>query len=169
MQLKDPSGMEEFEKAIKLNPMDGIAHIAIGTAYYITGEYEPAVDAFAEAIWADPERYSPVVVSRLQRFGYTWEEDVQKIGQRVAKKQGIDFVTLSAGEREDINHAFHYYEIGNGFFKSGGYQKAFEQFEKGKLHSRKFAGNYFGVSMTAMQMIEVGAIPKDQVLSFLNS
>ena len=167
MRLEDPSGMEEFEKAIALNPMDGIAHIDIGTAYYITDEYEQALDAFAEAIWADPNRYSPLVISRLQRFGYTWQEDIQKIGKRVAKKQGIDFDTLTTSDQEDLSQANQYFEIGNGFFHAGRYLEALEQFEKGKLLSKKFTGNYLGVSMTAMQMIEVGAIPEDQIPLYL--
>lgn len=167
MKHEDPSGMEEFEKAIALNPMDGIAHIDIGTVYFFADEHERALDAFAEAVWADPDRYGPVVISRLQRFGYTWKEDVEKIGQRIAKKQGMDLDKLTAGEREDSLHAYHYYEIGLGFFQSGRYKEALEQFEKGKLLTNNFPGNYFGVSMTAMQMIEVGAIPKDQFPFYL--
>jgi len=167
MQLKDPTGMEEYEKAITLNPMDGIAHINIGTAYYITDEYERALDAFAEAIWVDPNRYGPIVMSRLQRWSYTWKEDVKKIGQRIAKKQGVDVDTLTASEREDILQAYRHYEAGNGFFRSGHYEKALEQFEKGKLLAREFPGNFFGVSMTAMQMIELETIPKDQIPFYL--
>ena len=59
MKLEDPSGMKEFEKAIALNPMDGIAHIDIGTAYLFADEHEQALDAFAEAVWADPESIWP--------------------------------------------------------------------------------------------------------------
>ena len=88
---------------------------------------------------------------------------MKKIGQRLAKKQGMDFDTLTDDEREDSLKAYHYYEIGNGFFQSGRYKEALEQFEKGKLLTNKFPGNFFGVSMTIMQMIEVGAIPKDQI------
>ncbi len=164
---EDPSSMEEFEKAIALNPMDGIAHIDIGTVYFLADEHERALDAFAEAVFADPGRYGPVVISRLQRFGYTWKEDVEKIGQRVAKKQGIDIDKLTAGEREEFLQANHYFEIGYGFFQSGRYKEALEQYEKGKLLSNKFPGNFLGVSMTAMQMVEVGAIPADQFPFYL--
>ena len=167
MELEDPTGFEEFEKAIALNPMDGIAHIDIGTVYFFADDHERALDAFAEAVWADPDRYGPVVFSRLQRFGYTWKEDVKKIGQRLAKKQGIDPDTISEGERENILKAYHYYEIGNGSFRSGRYKEALEQFEMGKLLTSKFPGNYFGVSMTIMQMIEVGAISMDQFPFYL--
>jgi len=167
IKLEDPSGMQEFEKAIALNPMDGIAHIDLGTVYYFADQHERALDAFAEAVFADPDRYGPVVLSRLQRFGYTWKEDLQKIWQRIAKKQGMDLDKLAAGEREDILQANHYFEIGNGFFRSGRYKEALEQFEKGKLLSNKFPGNFFGVCMTAMQMIELGAIPADQIPFYL--
>lgn len=167
MRLNDPSGMKEYEKAIALNPMDGTAHINMGTTYYLTYKHEQALDAFAEAISVDPNRYAPVVASQLQRLGYTWKEDMDAISKKVVKKQGINLDTLTAGEREDIFQANHYFEIGNGFFQSGHYGEALEQFEKGKLKTKKFPGNFFGVSMTAMQMIEVGAISKDQIPYYL--
>lgn len=167
MKQRDPSGMEEFEKAIALNPMDGIAHIAIGTAYYMVDQRERALDAFAEAVSADPARYEPVVAARLQLFTYTWKEDMEKIGRLVAKKYGMDLDRLTAGEREDILQANHYFEIGYSFFRSGRYKEALEQYENGKLQSRNFPGNFFGVSMTAMQMIEVDAIPEDQIPYYL--
>lgn len=167
IQLGDPSGMEEFEKAITLNPNDGIAHIDIGMAYYITDDYERALDAFANAVFSDPSRYGPVVISRLQSFGYSWKEDVEKIGQRIAKKQGMDLDILTVSEREEILRAAYYYEIGNSFFQSARYKEALGQFEKGKLLSSKFPGNFFGACMTSMQMIEVGAISKDQIPFYL--
>jgi|WetSurMetagenome_2_1015567.scaffolds.fasta_scaffold18900_2 tetratricopeptide (TPR) repeat protein len=167
MKHNDPSGMEEFKKAIALNPMDGIAHIDIGTAYYMIDKRELALDEFAEAVWADPERYGPDVAARLHLFTYTWEEDMKEIGQRIAKKQGMDLDKLTASERESSAQAYHYFEIGQGFFQTGRYKEALEQFEKGKLLTNKFPGNYFGISMTAMQMIEVGAIPRDQIPFYL--
>jgi tetratricopeptide (TPR) repeat protein len=167
MKHEDPTGMEEFEKAIALNPMDGIAHIGIGTAYYMIDDRERALDAFAKAVWADPERYGPVVAARLHLFTYTWEEDMEKIGQRLAKKQGMDFDTLTDGERADILDANDYFQIGNSFFQSGRCKEALEQFEKGKLVTNKFPGNFFGVSVVAMHMIEIGAIPKDQIPFYL--
>jgi tetratricopeptide (TPR) repeat protein len=167
MKHKDPSGMKEFEKAIELNPRDGIAHIDIGTAYYMIDEQERALDAFAEAVYADAARYGPVVAKRLHLFTYAWEEDMKKIGQRLAKKQGMDLDKLTSTEREAIVQANHYFEIGYSFFQSGRYKDALEQYEKGKLQSNNFPGNFFGVSMTAMQMIELGAIPKDQFPFYL--
>jgi tetratricopeptide (TPR) repeat protein len=167
MKHRDPSAMEEFEKATALNPMDGIAHIDIGTAYFLIGQHERALDAFAKAVWADPNRYGPIVISRLQSFGYSWKEDVEKIGQRIAKKQGMDLNTLTTDDREDIRQANQYFQMGNSFFQSNRYKEALEQFEKGKLLSNKFPGNFLGVSMVAMQMIEVGAIPKDQIPFYL--
>jgi tetratricopeptide (TPR) repeat protein len=164
---EDPSAIEEFEKAIALNPIDGIAHIDLGTIYFLADEHERALDAFSEAVWADPSRYGPVVASRLHRFGYTWEEDIQKIGERIAKKQGIDLDMLTDPEREGILQASRFFETGNGLFQSGRYREALEHFEKGKLHANGFPGNFFGVSMTAMQMIELGTIGGDQIPSYL--
>jgi tetratricopeptide (TPR) repeat protein len=167
MKHEDPSCMEEFEKAIALNPMDGIAHIDIGTAYYMIDERERTLEAFAEAVWADPERYGPMVAARLHLFTYSWEEDMQQIGQRLAKKQGMDLDTLTASERADTQQAYDYFQIGNSLFQSGRCQEALEQFERGKLVTNQFPGNFLGVSMVTMQMIEIGAIPKDQIPFYL--
>lgn len=167
MKLEDPSGIDEYEQAIKLNPLDGIAHINIATAYFITDQHERALDSFADAIWADPNRYAPVVKSRLQRWSYTWKEDLDKIRQRVAQKQGMDLDLLKSGDSESFRQAYHVFEIGNGFFQSKRYKEALEQFEKGKLLANNFPGNFFGVSMTVMQMIEVGAISKDRIPVYL--
>ena len=83
------AGMAEFEKAIALNPKNGIAYINIGSTYYLISEsgenYERALDAFANAIVADPIRYGPVVISRLRSIGYTWKEDLEKITERVER------------------------------------------------------------------------------------
>ena len=167
MELGDPTGIEEYEKAISLNPRDGIAHIGIGTMYYLTDEHERALDSFAEAIWIDPNRYSPPVIRRLQRFGYSWEEDKREIGKKIAKKQGVNFDILTADEHEDIQKAYDYFQIGIGYFQSGRHKEALEQFEKGKLFAKNLPGNFFGVSMTAMQMIELGVIPKDEIPFYL--
>jgi tetratricopeptide (TPR) repeat protein len=172
MHLMDDSAMDEFEKAIVLNPTNGTAHINIGTAYYGISEpgdirHERALEAFADAIMADPAVYGPIVISRLRTIGYTWKEDMEKIGQRVAKKQGMDLDDLAAGELEATMQANDYFQIGNGFFQSGRCKEALEQFEKGKLVMNKFPGNFFGVSMVAMHMIEIGAIPKDQIPFYL--
>jgi tetratricopeptide (TPR) repeat protein len=92
MQMHDPSGMEEFEKAVAINPRNGIAHLNIARLYYsISGEgddrYERALNAFADAIMADPLTYGPLVVSSLKQLGYTWKEDLKKITQKVESKQ----------------------------------------------------------------------------------
>jgi tetratricopeptide (TPR) repeat protein len=85
-------GMEEFEKAVALNPSDGIAHFNIGMLYYMSRdpedpEYARALDAFAAAIAADPETYGPLVASRLRAYAYTWQEDLREVMQRVSNKR----------------------------------------------------------------------------------
>jgi tetratricopeptide (TPR) repeat protein len=92
MQMRDPSAMEEFEKAISLDPRNGTAHLNIGRTYYrISGpgdyRYERALDAFADAIVADPLTYGPRVISSLREIGYTWKEDLEEITQRVEIKR----------------------------------------------------------------------------------
>ncbi len=93
MQTHDPTAMEDFEKAIALNFRNGTAHLNIATIYYgISGpgdeRYEHALDAFADAILADPVRYGPCVIARLRSIGYTWREDLEDITQRVEKRRG---------------------------------------------------------------------------------
>jgi tetratricopeptide (TPR) repeat protein len=107
MRLNDPSAMEEFERAIALNPRNGTAHINIGTIYYGISErgdprFERALDAFADAIVADPSIYGPIVTSRLRSIGYTWKEDLEDITLRVASKQlGVSLEADAPAQRLD--------------------------------------------------------------------
>jgi tetratricopeptide (TPR) repeat protein len=168
MQVEDQSGMEDYQKAVELNPSDGIAHICIGIARYITDDREGALDEFADAVWTDADRYGPQVISRLQFLGINWQDDLIEIGKRMAKKQGINIDALPEEEREKIIHANDYFQLGNDYFQAGRYKDALEQFEKGKIITTKFSGNFFGVSMVSMQMIELGMIPKEQIPIFLS-
>ena len=83
IQMNDPSGMDEFDKAIALNPRNGFAHMNIARIYYRISEdgdeqFERALNAFADAIIADPLMYGPMVVSSLRDIGYTWKEDLER-------------------------------------------------------------------------------------------
>jgi hypothetical protein len=65
---------------------------SVGTIYYGVSEpgddgHKRALDAFADAIVADPLKYGPIVISRLRSIGYTWREDLEKITQRVENKR----------------------------------------------------------------------------------
>ena len=55
------------------------------------------------------------------------------------------------------------FDKGYGYFKSGHHQQALEYFEKGKMITHEYPSNFFGVSMTLMQMIEMGEIPENQI------
>jgi tetratricopeptide (TPR) repeat protein len=104
MRMRDPSAMEEFEKAIALNPRNGTAYINIGTMYYGISErgdprFERALDAFANAIVADPLLYGPIVIARLREIGYTWKEDLEDITKRVESKR-----RSAAGQAPDLPH-----------------------------------------------------------------
>jgi len=92
MRTMDAAAMDEFEKAVALNPGNGFAHINIGTIYYRISErgdprFERALNAYADAIIADPARYGPMVISRIREYGYTWKEDLEDITQRVESKR----------------------------------------------------------------------------------
>lgn len=91
MQMRDPSAMEEFEKAIALDPANGMAHISVGVTYYRISErgdprFEQALDAFAEAIAIDSLAYTSVVTSHLCSISYTWKEDLKDVLQRADRK-----------------------------------------------------------------------------------
>jgi hypothetical protein len=49
--------------------------------------YELALDAFADAILADPLLYGPQVIASLRSLGYSWQADLEKITQRVESKR----------------------------------------------------------------------------------
>jgi tetratricopeptide (TPR) repeat protein len=92
MQMGDPTGMDEFEKAISLNPRNGTAYLSIARTYYCTSHsggdrYDLALDAFANAIIADPLTYGPKVISSLRELGYSWKEDLEEITRRVESKR----------------------------------------------------------------------------------
>lgn len=92
MQMRDPAAMEEFEKAVALNPENGTAYLNIAKIYYRISEsgdyrFELALNAFADAIVADPLTYGPEVISSLREIGYTWKEDLEEITKRVERKQ----------------------------------------------------------------------------------
>ena len=94
MQMRDPTGMSEFEKAIALNPKNGTAHLNIARMYYLASnpgepQHDLALDAFAQAIVADPLTYGPKVISSLRGLGYTWQEDLEKITQRVERLHAV--------------------------------------------------------------------------------
>lgn len=69
----------------------------------------------------------------------------------------------TASSIEPMRQAAQFFEQGHSLFRTGRYQKALEQFEKGKMVTHEFTWNFLGVSMTIMQMIETGAIPEDQI------
>jgi len=92
MQMRDPSAMEEWERAVALNPKNGTAHLNVARTYYRISEagdyrFERALDAFADATLADPLTYGPMVMSSLREIGYTWKEDWEEITRRVENKR----------------------------------------------------------------------------------
>ena len=95
LQMNNPTGMSEFEKAIALNPKNGTAHINIARIYYLNSnpgepQHDLALDAFAQAIIASPLSYGPKVISSLRNLGYTWQEDLEKITQRVERIRALE-------------------------------------------------------------------------------
>ncbi len=95
MQMRDGSGMEEFEKATVLDPQNGSAYLNIARTYYsfsYPGDpgYELALDAFANAVRADPVTYTPDVISSLRELGYNWNQEWEEIAKRVQSNGTYD-------------------------------------------------------------------------------
>jgi tetratricopeptide (TPR) repeat protein len=61
-----------------------------------------------------------------------------------------------------------FFERGNQEFLAGQYHKALEQFEQGTRIAPNIPGNFLGISMTLMQMVERHIIPKDQTRMYLD-
>jgi tetratricopeptide (TPR) repeat protein len=92
MRLGDSTAMEDYEAAIALNPKNGIAHLNIARTFYSfcnpgDPRFERALDAFADAILADPATYGPRVISSLKDLGYTWKEDLEEVTRRFEAKR----------------------------------------------------------------------------------
>jgi tetratricopeptide (TPR) repeat protein len=144
MQLRDPSAMEEFERAIGLDPTNGMAHISIGVAYYGTSQrgdprFEQALNAFSDAIAADPATYGPLVMSRLRSIGYSWKEDWDDIARRVVSKQpGVRDVRGSPTKMPD--------ETRSGQKKRMGFETDQQMEGLAKAKSAPDRGNGFGTT-----------------------
>ncbi|MCB9419758.1 MAG: hypothetical protein H6667_08135 [Ardenticatenaceae bacterium] len=54
---------------------------------------------------------------------------------------------------------------GHAHFRAGRYQKALKEFRMGMPVTHEFPWNFFGASMTLMQMVEKGHVPEDQILA----
>ena len=66
-------------------------------------------------------------------------------------------------EREKVLNAGIYFEHGHSLYNAGKYEEAIEQFEKGKVLANYLPGNYFGITLTILEMIEKGLIPNNQI------
>jgi tetratricopeptide (TPR) repeat protein len=165
IRSKDPSGIEEYKKAIILNPLDGIAHICLGVARYASNDHDGALDAFTEAVSADPERYGPLVIIRLQILGDDWRDDVKSIALRMAKKHGINLE--NDNEREKYFQAGELVQQGNSLFQANHLEEALEIFEKGKVLFPNIPSMYLGISMVTMQYVELGKVISEQIPEYI--
>lgn len=163
----DTSAISEFERAVALNPKNGIAYINIGMIYYLANKHERAIEAFAGAVLADPDRYLPLITARLRAIGYTWKEDLQEISQRAAIQWSLANGAVTADEVAQVAEAYRYFEAGNNFFNSARYPEALAQFEQGQSVAKNLPQNYMGACMSLMQMIETGGVAKEQIASCL--
>ena len=166
IRCNDPSGMEEYKKAIQLNPLDGIAHICIGVTRYAANDHEGALDAFADAVSSDSERYGPYVISRLQILGMDWQSDVKNIALRMSRKQGYNL--QNEDECKEYFQAGELVQLGNNLFQAHKYKEALEIFEKGKNTFPKIPTFYFGISMVTMQFVELRLISTEQISDYLH-
>jgi len=107
-------------------------------------EYDMTANCFAQQTFAEREAVWDTIVKSFRLIA------------PIAPRETTDIF-------DRIYQAATTFEKGYGYFRSGHFQQALEQFEKGKTITHEYPSNFFGVSMTLMQMIEVGAIPEDQI------
>jgi tetratricopeptide (TPR) repeat protein len=79
-----------------------------------------------------------------------------------------DGTPISPDAMDRVYKAYIHFETGHKFFRTGKYEEALEQFEKGKRQSTELSGNFLGVSTTIMQMIEFNAVAEDQISTNLD-
>ena len=64
---------------------------------------------------------------------------------------------------DQMNRAAAFFERGNSHLNSGNYLEALEEFERGKMITHLFPGNFLGAGMTFMRMVVTGALSKHRI------
>ena len=107
-------------------------------------EYDMTANCFDEKSFAERE--------------LVWDSVVKSF-RVIARSEPQETTTIF----DRIYQAAIIFDKGYGCFQSGHYPKALEIFEGGKLITHEYPSNFFGVSMTLMQMLCEGKIPQNQV------
>lgn len=99
--------IDEFKKAVEIEPADHIFHFNLGTAYLNNGEYSKALDEYE--------------IVRKCEFGYTIQHVLNKNIEIAVIKQNIEADPLQSGT------AYNYFEVAKLWFERGSYKKAINE------------------------------------------
>jgi len=128
--LKDyQKAIDEFDKAILLNPYDNISYNTRGFVYYYLKEYRRAIDDYDIAILLDPD-YSNTYIDR--GIAYLKLKEYQR---------AIDDYNIAIQLDPDYAHAYN--NRGVAYRKLKEYQKAIEDYDKAILVNPDFADAYY--------------------------
>jgi tetratricopeptide (TPR) repeat protein len=113
---EEERAIEDFDRAIEIDPEDAIAYLNRGSTYGALGEHERAIEDFDRAIERDPE-YASAYVGRGNAYG--------ALGEHERAINDYD----RAIER-DPEYAGAYYSRGNAYFELEHYERAIEDYDR---------------------------------------
>lgn len=152
-----------YTQGRKYNDLE-FARISVGEREHVCARYRMGMEDWAKKylVVFDEIEYD-MTANCFDRKAF---EDREKIWDAVVQSSRV---TARIEPQEPTTIADRTYqaamifEKGFRYFQSGHYPRALELFESGKLITHEYPSNFFGVSMTLMQMIELGEIPKNQI------
>ncbi len=112
---KVDESLEQYQKAVKLNPKDKVAFLELGNTHVQLGHYDTAKQAYAEALALDPN-YMPAL------FGMGW------VSNKLSNyDEAVDYI--QKGLRFDPNDGFGLKELAYAFYGKEG-SLGLDEFEK---------------------------------------
>ena len=93
--------LQDFNKAVELDPNDANAYIIRGDAYLEKGDFDQALQDFNRAIELHPENAEAYVI-RGSTWLYRQEWEKAKADLTTAKDMGIDIIALFHNDYENI-------------------------------------------------------------------
>ena len=167
-----PSAIQDYDKAIELNPYDAGSYNNRGVVYQQLEEYERAIQDYDRAIELDI-RDAGVYNNRgvaydklgqyeraIQDYDRAIELDIQDAG--VYNNRGLSFFNLKRYERAiqdydraiEINpqHASAYFNRGAAYYKLGQYEHAIQDYDKAIELKPQYVGAYNNRGVAYVQL-----------------